>query len=320
MPTALELAAQYRAAVERADLAALNRLIRSYGTLTNALKHRIDALVNAIAAEGMTAAQVARSARYKELMAATLRELKKFETYAEVELTTAAETAIKLGGAHALGLMDALGATGGNGLPVDAIKSLLGFLDTDSPLYKRLHELAPFTAQQVSDKLLEAVAFGYNPRKTAGLILDALGHGLSSALRMARTVQLYSYREASRATYAANPDLVSGWVWAATLDDRTCVSCLSMHGTIHKISETLNDHHNGRCAMIPLTEAGNPLTTDAQAWFDAQPEETKRAQMGGALYDLYSSGKVEWGQMSKEHNDDVYGPMRTTISAKDVSG
>lgn len=319
MPTALELAAQYRAAVERADLAALNRLIRSYGTLTNSLKDKIDALVNAIAAEGMTAAQVAKSARYRELMAAVVKELKKFETYAEVELTTAAEAAIKLGGAHALGFMDALGATGGSGLPVEAIKTLLGFLDPDSPLYKRLHELAPFTAEQVGNKLLEAVAFGYNPRKTAGIILDALGQGLSSALRMARTVQLYSYREASRATYAANPDLVSGWVWAATLDDRTCVSCLSMHGTIHPISETLNDHHNGRCAMIPLTEAGNPVNVDAKEWFDSQPEDVKRAQMGGALYDLYSSGKADWGQMSKERPDDVYGPMRTTASAKDFS-
>ena len=42
-------------------------------------------------------------------------------------------------------------------------------------------------------------------------------------------------------------------------DDRVCCSCLALHGTEFPLDETLDDHPNGRCAMIPVTPSWSDL-------------------------------------------------------------
>lgn len=254
-PDVLDLAARYRAALLAQDTAALARLVTAYAGVARRLQGLIDALGMELASLETvpTRGQVERMRRYRELLAQVEAELVTYSAFARVEMSQAARDAIELAQRHARGLVTAQAGVGvgWNRLSTDAIEQLLGFLDPSGPLFARLEKLAPYMAERVSQTIIENIALGRNPRQWAGLIRDQLGVGLSDSLRMARTVQIKSYQEATRANYVANSDIVQGWIWSAELDADVCMSCAAMHGTLHSNDESLNDHHNGRCAMIP---------------------------------------------------------------------
>jgi hypothetical protein len=210
-------------------------------------------------------------------------------------------------------------------------------LAPDGPMHTAMVEqMGAEVAAAVEQSLLDGLALGYNPKKVARIMRDTLGRALTWALRTARTAQLYAYREATRANYVANDKIVKGWIWHAELDDNVCMSCVAMHGSFHKNTEILNDHHNGRCAMVPVTKSwkdlgfeGIPETgmqpeewRDAgQRWFDGLSEAEQRALMPSkAMYEAFRSGDVDWGDLSREKDDYVYGAMRSVPSLKELLG
>ena len=310
----LALAAAQRAAFERIDAAVAARLVAAYGELWRRLADKAELLGYDIAGlDSPTAAQVARLARYKALLAQIAVELDRYSAYAGVEVNAAALAAIALASRDAAALVASAGVSEGfTVLPTDTIRALLAFLDPNGPLFEKLAQLGPYTAQQVADAIVENVALGLNPQQWAGVIRDQMGGGLTDAIRMARTVQLYSYREASRANYAANPRTVEGWYWFAQLDSDTCLSCVAQHGTLHPVDETLNDHHNGRCNMIPAVVGfDNPMgDVTGEDWFSQLPEATQRAMMGPGKFNAWRDGKFTFGDLSSMRVDPVYGPMR----------
>jgi hypothetical protein len=324
-PNVIQLATDYRAALARLELGASRRLVTAYGTVANRLTDLIDALTLEIAAlDKPTRAQVARLERYGRLLEQVGTELGKFSAVAEIEMTQAARAAIDLASLHARGLAQASGGVvaNWNRLNAGAVESLLGFLAPDGPLFARLSELAPRTADLVGKKLLEGVALGRGPRQLAAEITNGLGVGLTDSLRMTRTVTNYSYRESTRANYAANDDVIKGWYWFAELDGDVCLSCVAMHGTLHSTDEVLDDHHNGRCTMLPALyeDTANPVTQSGQEWFDALPAEQQRAMMGPGRHDAYSAGKFEFGALSATRTDAVYGTMRSEASLQELLG
>ena len=196
----------------------------------------------------------------------------------------------------------------------------MGFLDPQGPLFERLSKLSPVTTQQVSQALVEAVAKGWNPTKTAAMLQNQYGMALTDALRMTRTSQLYSYRESSRASYAANSDVLTGWQWHANLDGLTCMACTAQHGSIHPMNERLNGHHNCRCAMLPITEVFGAHMDEAagQQWFEGLGEAEQKKMMGAGKFQLWKEGKITLDQLVDTHTDSVYGEMLTENSLKTV--
>jgi len=315
---------RFREALLKQDEFALRRLIDNYRIIYGRLADKIDALLLEIDAKGgVTRGQLVRMQRYKDLAKQTAEELQRFGALTEAELFNAERVGIELGNAHARGVLSAL--TPGtratfNTLPTEAIQTLTGFLAPQSPLLNRVRQLAPITTDLVLETLQEAVALGYNPRKTAGILRSAYGQGLTDSLRMTRTVQLYSYREATRATYITNG--VEKWIWSAKLDDRTCMSCVAMHGSIHPVTERLNDHYNGRCAMVPVVEPFGPIIKDGagEEWFNKQSQERQIKMMGKGKYEAWQAGEFGIGDLSTGRQDAVYGEMRTVPPLKDLIG
>ena len=125
----------------------------------------------------------------------------------------------------------------------------------------RIAQLAPYHANAIRDLFTEGVGLGWNPRKIALMIRrNGFGMSLTDALRMTRTAQIYSYREATRANYVAS-DVVTGWQWMAHVSDpRTCMSCIAKSGTVYPKGTPLNDHHNGRCTMLPVVLGRTPIS------------------------------------------------------------
>jgi hypothetical protein len=323
----VDLAKQFRKALEAKDAKALNQIIQAYGSMYQRLQDKISVLTLEIAGmETPTAAAVRRLASYKSLVANINSELVKFQGYAGTVMQQAANDAIKLGAANAkLLTMASNPAVAGvwRQLNPKALETLVSYFAEGSPLMQRLDKLAGENAIKVANTIIDNVALGKNPKTIAGLIQDSLGGGLTDALRMARTVQIYSYREANRASYVANSDIVQKWVWMCALDPNSCMSCIAMHGTEHDITETLDDHHNGMCTMLPLViGADNPLgsETAGKDWFESLSESEQQKYMGDGKFEAWQDGKFEFSQLSKQTENDIYGSMRVVSSLSDLLG
>lgn len=326
-PDIILMAQQFREAVMRQDARALERLIRAYAAIATRLKGKIDALVLQIGSmEGITVGQLARMDRYINLLADVQKELVKFSGVVEFEITTGTRWAINQAGLDARNLISVgsgnnpMVTASFNRLPNSVIETLLGFLQPDSPLFQRLEQLSPATAERIANALIEGVGLGYNPTKIARAIDNAFGMGLTDAMRMTRTAQLWAYREANRATYMVNGDILQGWIWHADLGG-ACMACTAMHGTIHPVEETLNDHHNGRCTPVPLViGAPNPVELTGQDWFEEQPEDMQRKMMGVGKFDAWQSGQFQFDQLVGSHTDGVYGDMRIEATLESLMG
>lgn len=254
MPTPTELARAFKAAIDRQDAAALTRLAKAYSQLYGRMQGKLDSLLLAISKlDAPTKGQVMRLSQYKNLLTALETELTKYSAYVEVEIRNTADAAVGMAIKQTEQFLRAAGYTMTRSLPKNAIYSMLGFLQEDSPLWKRIGELAPFHTQKVADALLEGIAFGYNPAKTAKLFENVMGGGLTDAMRMTRTAQLYASREANRAMYAANSDVVTGWMWYSSLDSDTCMACAVEHGTVHSLDESMDSHYNCFPAGVLVT-------------------------------------------------------------------
>ena len=327
MTTVIEALEQYRRALLRNDRAAMKRLIDNYGLLYQRLEDKIELLLIELAEKGITPGRMIRLERYRDLIQQTAIEFEKYGALTNAMLEEQAALGIRYGELHARNVLS-IGLTGGTGvaarfnvLPDGAIRAMLGFLQPDGALYNNLKRYSGDHLQFVIDALNESVALGYNPIKTARIIKNAYGRGLVDSMRMTRTAQLWAYREANRASYAAND--TKEWIWFAQLTPGVCAGCVSMHGTRHPMSERLNDHHNGRCTMLPVVDWLPPALEEGagEKWFRALPESEQRKLLGKGKYEAWRNGDFQFSRLSRLQDDPVYGQMRSETPLKDlVSG
>jgi len=321
LPTPTELATQFRNAVNRQDALALGRLARTYSQLYARMKDKLDALLLVISnMEEPTKGQVFRLAQYQNLIRSIESELTKYSGFVEMEIKANAQASIDLAVKQTAAYLKAAGYALPKSLPTNAIYSMLGFLQEDSPLWKRIGELAGTHAQKVADSLLEGIALGYNPAKTAKMFESVMGGGLTDAMRMSRTSQLYANREAARASYAANADVVIGWMWNASMDGDVCMACAIENGTIHEIDEPMDSHYNCRCVSTPVVKGYEYDNQKGEDWFKGLSESEQEKMMGKQTFDVWKAGGFELKDMLGRRHDDVYGEMLQTKPLWDLLG
>ena len=323
----IDLARKFREALVKRDMAVLQDLIETYQSMYATLQDKITLLTDALAMmENPSVGGLRRLDRYKDFIKQVEVELTKYQNYVEIQIRKAVSEEVLAGTTDARRLVMALGDEAvisgrWNNLNPSVIETVLGFTREDGALFQRLSKIAPTTAKSVANALVENIGLGKNPRTIAGIITKQMGVALTDALRMTRTVQVYAYREANRASYIANSDVVTGWYWMSALDAETCTACIAMHGTFHTNDETLDDHYNGMCTMIPAVIGGkSPLEQTGEDWFKSQPEEKQRQYMGDTKYEAWKEGKFEFSALSSQHDDDVYGTMRGEATLKDLIG
>lgn len=183
-------------------------------------------------------------------------------------------------------------------------------------------------------ELVRGVAVGENPRETARRILKATeGHfngGLNRALTISRTETLDAHRAATQAADLANNDLTTMWMWGAELGARTCIACLSMHGTRYPIEEPGPiGHQNCRCDRIPVTktwaelgftgiEEPPSLEKSSQEWFDGLTLDTQRQIMGPERLNLYQSGEIRWEDLNRRQENPGWRDSVTITPVRDL--
>jgi hypothetical protein len=332
----LTLLAKFRRDAEKRDGETLRRLSAAYQKLYKRLSSDLELEARRIWDSKDTVSRVYLTNRLSDLFTQVEDELNRYQGFLKTTVELSGDAALTAGTTQATELMKlatlgrkAIISVDFNQLPVATINTMIAFLAPDSPLYKRIDLLAKYHAPIVRDNLVEAIAKGYNPYKTAGKIEPylkdvanqfqvAMANPFADAVRMARTAQIKAEQEATRANYQANGDVVDSWQWFAEVDG-ACPSCLAMHGTIHPLDESLDDHHNGRCTAIPVV-LGNAMIDEGagEEWFNKQDEATQQSILGKGAWQAYQDGKFDFSQLSKITQDDVYGELRTVTPLKDL--
>ena len=316
--------------LQRSDLQIEQLKSKTDGAIINAAKVAYvniqpyqQALLNKIeATPNITPTQIKRLSEYDALLEAAARESTRFNQYVSVELDVASLAAFELAVNHVFEVSKSFGYTP-TIIPPDRMDILKQYIMPDGELMKSIAKWAPNAVEQIRQALIEGVQLGQSPRTIAALMRKAYGVNLTDALRMTRTTQIWSYREATRANYLANSDVFKGWIWWAHLDDRTCMSCVAQHGSVHPLSEPLDDHYNGRCTMLPypmglevIDSLGRERMGDA--WFTKLNEAQQRKQMGVGMFDAWKAGKVSILQLSKQVPNDIFGTMHVETALKDL--
>jgi hypothetical protein len=327
-----------RLLLQRMDQATVTRLANAYGRVWQSLQGQLKATQEAMDA-GKDQAYLKE--RVLELSRQVEQEVAHFGRYADQELEVGARQAIEAGlkGSSAA-VAAAYGPAGKavvgsywHALPVDAVEEMAGMLGPQSPLYSHMTStLGPAVADRVAQGLMEGIALGYNPQKIQAKLEATLGEGLTWAYGQTHTAQIWAYREATRAEYLANSNIVKGWIWHSALNPfGTCLSCLSKHGSFHTNDEVLNDHRRGWCAMMPVTtswaDLGFPDIPESAApvesgedYFKKLPDAQQLAWMGPAKYAAWRAGKISFADFPTRYQDDIYGEMTVEASLKGILG
>lgn len=182
--------------------------------------------------------------------------------------------------------------------PPDALAAIIE--RTTQQITSTSAPLADETYAIIVRELTRGVAAGDNPRETAARMVeraeDLHNFGRARAENIARTETLDAHREAARVSQDANADVLAGWVWLAHLGDRTCRSCLSMHGRFFELDVPgPHDHPQGRCSRTPVVaeEDGTfdlSWVPSAAEHFDQLTPEQQRAILGRQGYDAWVTG------------------------------
>lgn len=219
-----------------------------------------------------------------------------------------------------------------NQTTAEALQSAVDYVDSEA-FRDAVGNFAGYHTSKISDIILTATNEGLNPRQTARLISRYFENSktpLADAQRLTRTTQIYASRQGTRAIYERTG--VEFWIWSAAIgDSRTCLSCIAQHGTVHPVKDVLNDHHNGRCAMLPVTpkwadlglgSGTDPVIETGAQWFSKQPGDVQAQLMGPQLFEAFQNGEFTFSPdtVSGQYENPIFGTMRRRKTNAEILG
>jgi hypothetical protein len=232
-----EVAERQREALLLGERDASSQLVQQFGGMWQRLRREIDELLEKrakaeAAGEIIGPEWLYRQNRLESLVAQVERELRLYAEFADPVVTRAQGQAIDAALWHSEELVRAATRQVGlsvnwNSLPIDPLRSLIGFTSNGSPLRELFDSMGLEVSQLMRDGLIQGVAMGWNPERIARQLRDYFARGLTQSLTTCRTEVMRAYREGSRASYLENDDILEGWVWNAACTPRTCAMCVT---------------------------------------------------------------------------------------------
>lgn len=202
--------------------------------------------------------------------------------------------------------------------PEDALAAIVA--RTTEQIHSSTQPLPDDVVAAMKRHLIRGIGVGENPRRVAARLIketeSRFNGGLNRALVISRTEMLDAHRAATKASEEANKDILTGWYWSATLDRRTCPSCLAKHGNRYELTDDGPlDHQQGRCSRVSITKTWKELgfknvpeppseVPDAKAWFDSLDAKTQAGIMGAERLQLLQDGTIQWADLSTKRQTD----------------
>ncbi len=326
-PGVLEASNLFRAQLLAQERRAASAMVRYYGHIWTQLQPQIATLqaeVTALQAAGVefSKTKLWRLERLRAIETQVTRELAGFSQYAGEAITAQQRVSITLAEQHAQALLEAALPTDAAALatfgrmPRGAVEALVGSLAEGSPLTALIQKAVGAAAGDFMETLVEGLALGWGPRKTAAALRQRFGMGLTDALRIARTGQLHAYRTATLRAYRES-GIVVEWERMSAQDDRVCLACLLLDGKIYTLEEEMEDHPNGRCSLLPRTKTWRELGLDVDEpdfsrelgrdWFLRQSAATQSDMMGPGAWQAWQDGKFVLDDIPKLVKSDIWG-------------
>jgi SPP1 gp7 family putative phage head morphogenesis protein len=279
------------------------------------------------AGETLSQAWLFRQNRLEALQQQALAEMTAFARLAERRVTSEQQTAVGRSQDDAKQLafaaledagrvMPAI-TTNWNRLPTESLTDLVGALQDGSPLRALFDDFGLQASEGMRQAMISGLATGANPREIGRNIRKVLDIGLTRAETIARTETLRAYRSASLRTYEENADVVTGWMWMASLSPRTCPMCLSMHGKKFPFTTPFGSHVNCRCAVVPVVQDASVLRT-GEDWLRAQSAETQEAVLGIKAAQAWRAGDVTLEDFVGNSHSERWGTGRFTLSLEEA--
>lgn len=202
---------------------------------------------------------------------------------------------------------------------IEAINALIDYVNTPA-FAQELTKYGDDVVSIVQNQAIRGIVEGWGPLKTAREIrrvTSALPAHKANVLM--RTLQLQSYRRSTAIAHAANRDIIVKQIRIATLDTRTCLACIALHGDEMTVGEQVIDHHAGRCTSIAIVRGAERDITTGEQWFNSLPEAEQLAMAGPGKLELLQSGKAKLRDFVEPYKDDVFGDMLREASIKFVN-
>ena len=199
-------------------------------------------------------------------------------------------------------------SAGFNRLPATAVERMVGLAGDGSPLSEVLVDAGRVGADALADELVKGVALGLNPREIARRAMrQGLATSFTRMATIARTEVLRVARKATLDNYRQS-GVCRGWRRLAAKNERTCLACLALDGTVYDLEYEFDQHVACRCTLIPVLKGRPPLAFETgREWFEKQPEATQRRMMGPARFELWRGGKLGWDDLYTVHEDARWG-------------
>ena len=340
IPEVIQVLDRFRAQLLRGEARAANRLINAYGPIWTRLSGDVDALLAQIENQQLTINQTLKLNRLHALQAQIESELATFSEFAQTSISGSQADAFALTQSNTrdvvnaalprgidLDLLSELGIEW-NRLPTSTVEAFVGVSGDGAPLANLLDKLGPEVRAGVTQEITDGIALGRGPRESARLIRNRVGMGLTRSLRISRTEQLRAYRESTRLNYQQNSNIVKGYTRHATKDERTCMACLALDGTHYPLNKPLNEHVQGRCALVPVTIQYEDLGLDVPDddltrelgpdWFADQPASVQAGMMGQARFKAWKAGEFQFTDQAKLIPSSVWGEQAIAKPLKEL--
>lgn len=324
-PEVISVMRQFKRDLLAGEQTQLEEMARRWLNVERRLSGQMDALaleMTQIKRDGgtVTPQMLQTQVRYRELLIQLTDELETYSGYVERTITDRQRQLLRLGIKHAQQAITTQGLRGGfNRLPIEAVEYLVGFAGDGGPLNRLLVASWPDAAVGLTQELVNGVALGYNPRKTAQMMAQGATRSLDRMMTIARTEQLRSYRTANLESYKAS-GVVTSYKRLATHDSRVCAACLMAEGTVSELDEVMPTHPNCRCTMVPIVRGlPSPQWKAGAEWFEEQPHETQRGILGKERYYRWQNGDFELSELVTVKPNVIWGdtlqvtPLRELI-------
>lgn len=320
-----QLTRQLAAITEAQERAIISAWLLAWSEISADLQ---DALADVLAAgTRVTVAAIVRSERLARSLAAVADRLEDLTTEAGITITGDLRAVVNQAVAGTHRLIDAqLPGDLTRRVPVPSVLEAIVRRSTEQ-ITSSLLPVADETYAIIQRELVRGVAAGDNPRETAARMVERSENlwnfGHARAINIARTETLDAYRAAAEESEKPHADVLTGWVWLAHLGDRTCRSCLSMHGRLFPLEELgPHDHQQGRCSRCPVVSEEDGTydlswVPSADDHFASLPPEQQRAILGRKGYDAWLAGDFDRDQWTKNRETDGWRDAQTPASPDD---
>lgn len=212
----------------------------------------------------------------------------------------------------------------------EAVARLVGYSQSDA--WRDLLSKYPNDVLGViQNQAIRGIASGWSPLRIAREIrrtTNALPAHVANNLM--RTLQLTSYRDATAIHQTANRSITESVVRIGTLDNRMCLSCVALHGTILWTREQdsnapvprVSDHHSGRCTSVIIVRGFSRKIVTGEEWFNSlsparQAEQLSLKNSPGKLEAL-RNGSASLSDFVHRYEDPVFGEMFGESSLKNI--